>query len=525
MTEETAASLDIAPPELPGAGGWAAACVALHVVAAILVYEPILFTGSDAGHYMVLGEALRNGAGYRDLHLPGMPLHTKYPPVYPTLLAGLGWIGGLQLFKLISLSLTAGSVWLVFHLGRRRLGDGMALIGAALFAVAPVLLLFSHLVLSEALFTFLVLLALTWAKESDRYWWPVVVAAAAFFTRTAGLSLLLAFAVHAALEKRPRRALGAGAIALGCIAGWAIYQHVVSPEQPPYLQQLLLVNPYDFGTGTVGASGLLARVATNFWVYVSGQLPASFGLPAPRIGPVPPLTFAAGIVIAGLAVAGWFRSVTRRIAPAGLFAFFYVGLILLWPSVWTDRRLLLPVLPLVILYALDGARGLAEWRFAGRGTATAGAVAVALASAAVMSTASLIPSRITCLADYRDGSPCDPPEHASFYALARYAAEATPERAIIANRSPATFYLLSGRRGDLYRFSQDPEVVLSGLEELGADYVVVDRLSITTLAYLVPVIEAYPDRFEFVHVVGDPPTLLFRMLPRERTASLHRREQ
>jgi hypothetical protein len=493
--------------------------VALHLILAGLVFEPTLFSGADAGHYMVLGESLGGGLGYRDHFLPGSPLHAKYPPGYPLLLAVLGWIGGLQLFKAGSMALTAASVWLTFRLGRRRLGDAQALLGAALLAVSPVLLDFSHLVLSEALFGFLVLLSLAAARPGEgRLWLPLLAAAMAFLTRTAGLALLLALAAHFLLTRDVRRIAIGGTVALLCLAGWAAYQRLAAPMQPGYVQQLVLTNPYDPGAGTVGLAGILGRAAQNFWTYASREFPASFGLAAPRGRPTPAMTVLLGLTVTTLASAGWLRAAARRVTPAVLFTFFYIGLILLWPSVWSDRRLLLPVLPLLILYVIEAGWMVGNWRLPGGGTATAGAVALALAIPAVASTAAVVPERLRCQAGYRDDAPCNAPELAGFYAMAAWAAENTPPEAIIANRSPATFYLFSRRKGNLYRYSSDPETVLRGLEDMGADYVVVDQLSVTTLLYLVPTIEAYPDRFEPLFAAGDPPSLILRVITPPRTA-------
>lgn len=503
------------------AGLWVAGALGLHVVLAALLFEPTLFTGADAGHYMVLGESLRSGAGYRDLFLPGTPLHAKYPPGYPLLLAFLGWFGGLQLFKLASLSLTAASVWLVFRLGCGRATTGVALVGAALFGITPVLLQFSHLVLSESLFAFLVLLSLVLSQKSGRWWTPVLVAACAFLTRTAGLPLLLAFAIGAALDRRGRRTAWTLAVAVFVVAAWLAWQRIVAPGQLTYIRQFLLVNPYDPGSGSIGFSGIWLRVATNLWTYASGQLPASFGLPAPRSGGVPAGTALAGLLLASLAAAGWFRDVMRRVTPISLFTFLYLGLILLWPPVWSDRRFLLPVLPLLILYALEAVRALVGWRSrsASAGLVSVAAVALTAAVPAMAASVRLIPDRVACQLSYRRGFPCDLPQYASFYAMARWAEGNTPVGSIIATRSPATFYLYSRRRGDVYRYSRNPEVVLRGLEEMGADYVVVDNLSVTTVLYLVPTIEAFPARFELVHAMGEPPTLLFRLLRAQRTAA------
>jgi hypothetical protein len=105
--------------------------------------------------------------------------------------------------------------------------------------------------------------------------------------------------------------------------------------------------------------------------------------------------------------------------------------------------------------------------------------------------------------------------------MARWAAENTPPGSVIANRSPATFFLLSRRQGDLYGYSRDADVVIGGLEEMGADYVLVDRLSATTRMYLIPAIAANLDRFEVMNVIGgEEGTALLRMLPVSRTAAV-----
>ena len=105
--------------------------------------------------------------------------------------------------------------------------------------------------------------------------------------------------------------------------------------------------------------------------------------------------------------------------------------------------------------------------------------------------------------------------------MARWASANTPEGAVIANRSPATFFLFSRRQGDLYPYSRDDAEVIRGLDEMGADYVLVDRLSATTGLYLIPAVAANLDRFEVVHAIGgEEGTVLLRMLSIPRTASL-----
>lgn len=524
---------------------WLCLLAALHVILGLLLYEPTLFPGGDNAGYMILGESLRSGAGYRDLYLPGEPLHTKYPPAYPAILALLGW-GGVQLFKMASLAFTTGAVALTGLLGRRVAGPLPGLAAAGLLAVNPVLLEYSHYVLSEAPFLFFVLAALLLLASEGKRQRAVGLGAAAlaFFTRTAGLPLLLAAALLPTLERRGRRAAAAWGTALAAAAGWGAYQRAAAPGAPGYLQELLLRNPYDPEAGGVGMADLLARTAGNVWDYLASVLPEALtGAPAEEGLLLPAL----GLVVAGLALGGWVSRATSRLGYPELFAALYAGLISLWPAVWTDRRFLLPLLPLLFLYAAVGAAAVAgaflgrrrrsdgetvfapgrEARRGGLARARHAAVvlmALLLAGAALAWAAAAAPERVRCVARYRSGAPCDPPALASFYEAARWARTHTEPDAVIANRKPTLFYWYSRRKGDVYRYSAEPSLVMRSLEEMGASYVVVDQVSATTPRYLVPAIRAHAERFELVYEGGEPPSAILRLRPLPETAGNPPRE-
>ncbi len=515
---------EIDPPRWIGLGfGQSALAVCLlHVVLALILYEPTLFPGGDNANYMILGESLRNGAGYRDLYLPTEPLHAKYPPLLPALLAVLGWLGGLQLYKLAMLACTVTAVWLTIQVGRRLLGDGPALLAGLLLAVNPVLLEYAHYVLSEAPFVALVLLSLWAAGRSGGrgYGWAVVAAIAAFLTRTAGLTVLVAIPLAAALSRRFRRASLAGGIGLAVMLVWGLYQRWAAPEQAGYLRELALRDPYDPAAGSVGFGGLFARAAGNAWTYVSRVLPQTLTGLDPMAAPT--LITLIGVALAALVLVGWVRRVQEHVGAAELFVLLYAGLICIWPEVWTDRRFLLPLAPLLLLFAVSGASQVGEtWRprlgaWVSRASTLALALLIVLPALAFVTKQA--PLRTECVARYRAGDPCDQPALASLYAAARWAQANTEPDAIIANRKPSLFYWHSRRRGDLYRYSTETELVIRGLEEMGADYVVVDQVSGTTLRYLVPAIQAHRLRFEGVYEGGQPPTFVLRFLEPPSTA-------
>ncbi len=525
-----------------GLAGPGLALATLHLLLGLLLYDPTLFPGGDNAGYMILGDALVSGEGYRDLYLPDQPLHTKYPPLYPILLALLTPLGGVQLFKFASLGLTTLAVWLTYRLAVERIGRGAALVAAGMFAVSPVLLDYSHYVLSEALFVALVLAALLWSQrdasapsveQAPGAWfsWSLLLglaaAGGAFLTRTAGLPLLAALVLFYLLERRSPAATAAGLLSVATAGGWWLYQRLATsaPGVAPrlsYLQEMLLRNPYDPAAGTAGPTDLLIRSTENAWTYISDVLPRS--LAGGTAASAPDLVHPAlGLAVAAVAFLGWVDRSTSRLGPAELFTVLYAAMLVIWPTVWTDQRFLLPLLPLILLYAVGGAVRAGRWlsrrREGGPGpTIAAGILAALVGVAAVGDAAGRIPDRIRCLAAYRAGDACDPPEFASFYDAAEWARANTAGDAIFVNRKPRIFYWLSGRRGDLYPYSTDAAVVMRAIERLGADYVVVDAISGTTSRYLVPAVRENLPRFRLVYEGGEPPTFVLRFDPEPAAA-------
>ena len=480
----------------------------LHLILGFLVFEPTLFPGGDNAGYLILGDALRSGEGYRDLYLPGTPLHARYPPLLPTLLAGLGWIGGVGAAKITMLLLTATTVWVTAHFGRRWVGSGPALGAAGLLAVNPTLLEYGHYILSEGPLVLLIVAVLWLSGREDGRSAAFAMAASvgAFATRTAGMAILLALPLAWLVAGRYRRAAWATCVAIGTLVAWALYQRWAAADQPGYLAVLLLIDPYTPSEGTVSLPGLIERGAANSWTYVSSVLPAMLFGPGNDVG--------GGRVLVGMAVSlaalvGWAHAARERLAAPEIFTVLYAGLIALWPAVWTDQRFLLPLLPVLLLLALAAA-----WRVplpsSGRWLRWAAPALIAILGVAWV--AEVTPRRMACAASHRVGRSCDPPASSSLYAAARWARDNTPPEAIIANRKPRLFFWYSRRQGDVYPFSADPATVMEGLEAMGANYVVVDQVSGTTGRYLIPAIQAFRQRFEVVYEGGAPVTVILRLL-------------
>lgn len=491
---------------------------------ALLVFDPKPFTGGDNYWYMTLAEGLRSGEGYRDLWLPDQPPHTRYPPVYPLLLAAIGFVADSVLaFKLTSLALTTAVVALTTAWATHRSGNAVALPAGLIVGLMPAVVEYSHWVLSEPAFTFFVALALYGLARDDASssgrWFGLAVAASvlAALTRSAGLPLLAAVAVSVVVRRRwPRLGflVGATVIALGA---WWLRNRWVSSADIPYSEWLLFRDPYNPSLGTVTMGELVARVAHNVAKYTTAVWPRSVA--GRDLGPG--LAGAVGIVTALVAAVGAGRRLPRLEAPE-IFFFGYLAVIFLWPEAWTDQRLLLPLLPMAGVYLIEavfwawGAGSTAEG--ARRGTVRPALVTAGLCVAlAGFGTLRGVPAQLRCTTRYVQDDPyaCYPPAFADFLNVAAWTRENTEAQAVVINRKPQIFYWVSRRRGDVYPFTTDPDSLIRFLEHRRADYVVVDQLSATTYLYLLPAVRLHRDRFRVAHHRGDPPTYLLRFFPTE----------
>lgn len=484
---------------------------------AFLLFEPKPFIGGDNYWYMVLAESFRSGEGYRDLWLPGAPPHTRFPPVYPLLLATVGALASsVLIFKLISLAFTTAAVGLTTSWVSRRAEAPLPLMAGLVVSVLPALVEYSHWVLSEPAFTFFIIFTLLALARDDRgspgTWFFLAVSGSvlATLTRSAGLPLILAVALHLGVRRRWSR-LGIF-LAVVCLAlgAWWLRSRWVGSTDIPYSEWMLFRDPYRPSLGTVTLGELFARVVQNLGVYTTAIWPQSLGGRDLNPG----LAGAVGIVTAFAVAAAAVRRLRRLEAPE-LFFFGYLALIFVWPEAWTDQRLLLPLLPLTGSYLIEAV----FWAWGALGTKShvaqrAVRPAVVTASVCVLfagfGTLRGLGPHLECASRYWRGDryACYPAPFVDFLETAAWTREHTEPDAIVVNRKPQIFYWVSGRRGDIYPFTTNGDSVIRFLDALDARYVVVDNLSATTYRYLVPAIQRYANRFRVIHRRGGPPTYL-----------------
>jgi len=480
------------------------AVVALvHLAIALPALSPAPHNGGDNAGYLSLAHSLATGAGYVEAWDPALAPHTKYPPLYPALLAGAMGLGAEAwiTFKLLSLLLVTVSVTLCFAWVRDRHGVVMATGVSAVLAFSPAFLWSTNWILSDPLFLALTLACLWSFHRSEHVAVPsrwilagCVFAILSTFTRTAGLPLVLAVGAALGLARHWRALVGFVVAFVAPSVFWWLRSREGGEAQ--YVSEFWMINPYQPDLGQAGIGDLVARVLENLQGYVLVHIPAGL---SPWSGGA--LT-ALGLVLMATALAGWVARIGVRWTVVELFTPLYFGLILLWPAVWSGDRFALPLYPLVLFYAgeaiLRGAR-----RVNRRLPLAVGAIAVAvLLVPSMQSWRQSVSAAIACRGVVRQAGPfaCYAEGYRQFVTASRWLGENVPDGSAVFSRKPRILYTLSGVRSRTYPLSSDPDRFFREAREVGVSYVVLDRVDGLGEAYVGAVVRDRP--WAFCGLVG-----------------------
>lgn len=300
----------------------------------------------DDGVYMLVGKALAEGQGLTYAGVVGQPPAAKFPPFYPLVLGAIwtvfhsiGAVTMVATFLNLALLAAAGALFARALVSAGVLGLGPALAVGGLAYASTDVLRTALLTLSESLFVFLLAAALAlWPRVEEGRKNAVGALAAVLLmmvaTRTAGLAVVLAFAVALTVRRKPGvAALGAGpAVAFAAAWGWWSRRAAESIEPGardllgPYgswLAEQTLSAPEAFLSGLPShALGLVERATAmtfpgvvGFWIWILAA-------------------FIAPLVAVGL------LRLLRIFPPLGWFGVLYPAILLVWP--FLDRRLLVP---------------------------------------------------------------------------------------------------------------------------------------------------------------------------------------
>src|SRR5229473_4340612 len=120
----------------------------------------------DDSIYFVAAKSLAEGRGYRILSLPGEPFQTKYPPLWPLILAGIWKIDprfpqNLKLALVLNWLILPAFLWVAWCWFRRSgFGKRASLAFCGILALSPYVIVLSTSPMSDLIFTALLLTAI-----------------------------------------------------------------------------------------------------------------------------------------------------------------------------------------------------------------------------------------------------------------------------------------------------------------------------------------------------------------------------
>lgn len=384
--------IDAFPTQLRDPRLWA-----LFVISAVVLLVYYLRFNQLVGHpyvddayYVLLARALASGQGYTLINTPTPGLMPFYPPMFPLALAVIfkfssSFPQNLWLLKLFSISsLLLGGVATFSYFARiRQVSFALAAGITFVLLLSPTLVFFATATLMSECFyvglQMLLLLAFGYAARvtkptlTELNWRYAIglgaLAGITFLTRSVALALLVALLLALAKERLWRSAALVLLGAVLIIGPWQLYTRSHAPsaaqklEQQGYITQSYATQFWQrqagvAEAGTIALSELPARVASNLGNIAGQQVGMLLlGRLLPVLGEIG-LGFLS-VILSLLAVVGWAVCLRQRLPVAELYVALSLGIIVLWP--WEPTRFLLPLIPLLLFYVVQGGQALLGW--------------------------------------------------------------------------------------------------------------------------------------------------------------------
>ncbi|MFC1586075.1 tetratricopeptide repeat protein [Fibrobacterota bacterium] len=488
--------------------------IALHYT-----FEKKLDLNGDNVTYFLLGKALSTGQGYVNIQGLEKTPHTGYPPGFPLLISLVAWFTGDELAShIVGVKILVGMFFLVsmvlgFFIFKASTGDAaISLAGILIIMCNAHLLRFSSIMMTEIpnlLCVFWVFFCFTKTDLNtsvlrDRwYLLSLLGLALGFYFRTQGVAIAFAAVVYLLAGKKWRYLFATISVYTAMVLPWFIRGKIYGGS--PYIEILLMKNPYDASKGQAGLGDMVARIFGNIARYINAEIPHAL---VPRIK-LKTAAAAAGwesllsICVLSLCIYALFRLKKLNSLWFGYLAGIF-GICFLWSEVWFGPRFIISVIPILLFLGIYGLWDLLR-RIFPSAVLSHRFSPLLLLPLCLLSVKPVKALHDTAMRPY-------PPNWLNYFKVANWVKRNTPEQTLVSCRKPGFFYLFSDRQTTPYLFSWDRSLLLKDMLQKNVDYVVVEQLGYgTTPKYLVPAIKENPGRFSQVLHLERPHTYLFQV--------------
>jgi branched-subunit amino acid transport protein AzlD len=507
------------------------------------IHDSKIHLGGDNAEYYILAKALLEGKGYTYIaNLVALP-HNHFPPGYPFLLSILMRIVGTDQATLTAFNgaFLLGALYILFNLFKRASGNiHLAFVVCATCLLNFHLMQFSTIMMSEIPFLFFASLSLWCFVQIDlannplkeRFFYPfIALLVAAFYIRTAGLSLVAGILLYLLLQKNWKYLAATAVSFFALVLPWQLRSRALGGSS--YGKQLMMINPYKPESGAVGAMDMVMRFGHNVVRYFAREVPAGL-FPWLEHDPNDAYTsseWVIGAIILAAIIFGLYKLKNYRTLFIG-YTLGSFGILLLWPDVWFGVRFVLPLLPFLWFFFGNGVYESLKW-LADK-TALKGGFVVAAALPFVLF--AFTPKWMTVKrvktemqgkeqVQYEEFAPCMAalhanreqdyePKYKNYFDLAQWVADNTPKESVICCRKQGLFYLTANRYVTGFKNTTDINDLLKDLQLRKVNYVLLDQLGFADVGrYLYPAIMANPKQFQIIQQRKDPDTFLLKYDP------------
>lgn len=516
----------------------------------------------DAGVYYALGTSLAEGKGYRIGTEPGAPEGIQYPPLLPAIVAVHQIVLGTTRAEVVGpwlrwtyALMSVGYGIAVLTLARRFLSPGLALLAAGLCCAHASTFFYSDLLFTELPFA-LTCVAFVFVLGAQKLKWrPVsresvalVLAAAAYLLRAAGLAVLIAWVGEALIRRQWRLALLRALLAAIPVATWQMHvarvQASAEYRQPAYEYQrasyqyynvtygenMSLIDPFRPELGRTTLQTVIGRVGANLTTLPlalgesvseqNGFWRAAFRMEARKID-VPPtgreraLDAGAWLLAAFVLLGAWVL-IRRNAWPFVLLTSASVALVCMTPWPTQTGRYLAPAIPFLTIAFVLGfqwVRGIAA-RVGFRRPLHWGATAVMLSVVALQLFTIAFVFRFQHRGQVRGGLATQgtPPARLFYYdagwgdwerSVAWLAANAQPSD-VVSTTSPHLLSLRTGLKAVLPPMEIDRAEARRLLDTVPVKWLLVDQLPFLDImrVYAAPAVDEARTEWRIAQQVG-----------------------
>ena len=477
------------------------------------IFDKKLDLNGDNAYYYMLGKALSQGEGYVNIADINKSPNNHYPPGYPFILSLFMHISDSIIFlKLINGIFLLLSLYLLYYLFKYfSQSPKIAFVTVFFLLLNSHLLLYGTMLMSEVSFILLSFFCIYLVHSADlennifrkpHLYLILVTLVASYYIRSTGLALFGGLILYFLFNKYWKAAvfISTGFIALAI--PWIIRGQKLGGSS--YIKPLVMINPYRAELGNADIADYFNRIIANISRYITREIPNS-NLPFIKVNymsEIGSLEWLIGIPVLLIIVYGLYN-LGRR----GLIIISYLvttlGILLLWPEVWSGVRFVLPVVPLLFFGLIIGIYHGMNYILKSFKTKARFNILILMVFGLTFITP-IQAIHLKAKTDY-------PNAWKNYFSVAGWFKRNNIKDAVVICRKPMLFHINSGTYTSNFKYSKDEKEILDDLNKKQTDYVILDNLGYRqTYEYLFPAINNHKENFKMVFKLENPDTYLLK---------------